>query len=214
MKRVRVGDVVELERPVDPVQSELEIDFYGSKVMVTWPKAPHHERAKSQAQTAPLVVPSSPISDLPSDASSDSDSSDEDDAAKDYEIALESDVASDLSPIPSSPVALCLSSPPRPVSDLPTDTKLPIVLEKVEQVEDKPAEPTPLVPSTVDIPALLASTVVFSGSSATSLPDLVKGLLDVRVIKPWMNQLTYHSLSPHCARMHPRPPGGHGLPTS
>ena len=36
------------------------------------------------------------------------------------------------------------------------------------------------IPSGVDLPALLASTVVFSGSSKLSLPDLVKHMLDVR----------------------------------
>lgn len=42
-----------------------------------------------------------------------------------------------------------------------------------------PAPPSvPPVPSGLDLPALLASTVVFSGSSKLSLPDLVKSLLE------------------------------------
>jgi hypothetical protein len=40
-----------------------------------------------------------------------------------------------------------------------------------------PAPPPP-APAGVDMPALLASTVVFSGSSKLSLPDLVKSLLE------------------------------------
>ena len=43
-------------------------------------------------------------------------------------------------------------------------------------VEEEEMEP---IPSGVDLPALLASTVVFSGSSKLSLPDLVKHMLDV-----------------------------------
>jgi hypothetical protein len=42
-----------------------------------------------------------------------------------------------------------------------------------------PAEAPP-VPAALDLPALLASTVVFSGSSKLSLPDLVKSLLETQ----------------------------------
>lgn len=57
---------------------------------------------------------------------------------------------------------------------------------KQEMVEQHVAGPSMIVsiehdpiPSEIDLPALLASTVVFSGSSKLSLPDLVKHMLDV-----------------------------------
>lgn len=40
----------------------------------------------------------------------------------------------------------------------------------------------PPLPDSVDLPAILASTVVFSGSSKLSLPDLVKHMLEVRSV--------------------------------
>ena len=40
-------------------------------------------------------------------------------------------------------------------------------------------------PQTVDLPAILASTIVFSGSSKLSLPDLVKHMLDVNYLLPF-----------------------------
>lgn len=55
--------------------------------------------------------------------------------------------------------------------------------ELLESVHVKSRQPTPVeiepIPSGVDLPALLASTVVFSGSSKLSLPDLVKHMLEV-----------------------------------
>ena len=197
-KRVRAGETVELARPLSEGFSPFTcIDFYGSRVHLQWPASRTQiQRQQIAISEESLAIPSSPISDLPSDASSSGDSSDEEDsAAKDYEMALESDAASDLSPMPSSPVALLPSTPPTQVKLLPVDTKPAFIVEKlvklekiekaekVEVVEEKPQEPTPLVPSSVDIPALLASTVVFSGSSATSLPDLVKALLEVSLIQ-------------------------------
>jgi hypothetical protein len=53
----------------------------------------------------------------------------------------------------------------RPISRAPS----PVKEEKV----------IPPIPADVDLPALIASTVVFSGSSKLSLPDLVKHMLEV-----------------------------------
>jgi hypothetical protein len=58
-----------------------------------------------------------------------------------------------------------------------------IKTEMLESVQVKSRQPSPVeiepIPSGVDLPALLASTVVFSGSSKLSLPDLVKHMLEV-----------------------------------
>ena len=55
--------------------------------------------------------------------------------------------------------------------------------ELLETIQPKSRQPSPVeiepIPSGVDLPALLASTVVFSGSSKLSLPDLVKHMLEV-----------------------------------
>jgi hypothetical protein len=62
---------------------------------------------------------------------------------------------------------------------------------KVRLLSEAPRSPSPplrlllveaqeaMKPPPVDLPALLASTVVFSGSSKLSLPDLVKHMLEV-----------------------------------
>jgi hypothetical protein len=58
---------------------------------------------------------------------------------------------------------------------IPTLPRSPSPLpQTVEAAPEATLEPPP-----VDLPALLASTVVFSGSSKLSLPDLVKHMLEV-----------------------------------
>lgn len=94
------------------------------------------------------------------------------------------------------------STPPHAASPLPED-HITEKLIKAEQLESlAPSHPHPHphghghghahtkpvsrassparpVPSDVDLPAIIASTVVFSGSSKLSLPDLVKHMLEV-----------------------------------
>ncbi|KAI9636543.1 uncharacterized protein MKK02DRAFT_45247 [Dioszegia hungarica] len=50
----------------------------------------------------------------------------------------------------------------------------------VESIPHSPAADPEVPPPPVDLPALLASTVVFSGSSKLSLPDLVKHMLEAQ----------------------------------
>jgi hypothetical protein len=46
-------------------------------------------------------------------------------------------------------------------------------------VSELSSAPTPTVPVDIDMKALVATSLVFSGSSAISAPDLVKAILDV-----------------------------------
>ena len=57
-------------------------------------------------------------------------------------------------------------------------SKQPEAALKEETEEEKIEEALP-VPDDVDLPAILANTVVFSGSSKLSLPDLVRHMLEV-----------------------------------
>jgi hypothetical protein len=56
------------------------------------------------------------------------------------------------------------------------------------------------IPADVDLPALLATTIVFSNSSKLSLPDLVKHMLDVSFLarRMWLELTCSHT--PRCAR--------------
>lgn len=60
--------------------------------------------------------------------------------------------------------------------DVKEEIKEAVVLASRPRI---PILEAPPIPDNVDLPALLASTVVFSGSSKLSLPDLVKHMLEV-----------------------------------
>ncbi|WVR09228.1 hypothetical protein IAU60_006292 [Kwoniella sp. DSM 27419] len=81
----------------------------------------------------------------------------------------------------SSPVQL-----PREIQDSAHDAELSraIKAERIEAVHapipSRAASPVLPVPDEVDLPAIIASTVVFSGSSKLSLPDLVKHMLEAQ----------------------------------
>ncbi|BEJ11828.1 hypothetical protein CspHIS471_0202880 [Cutaneotrichosporon sp. HIS471] len=98
----------------------------------------------------------------------------------------------------SSPLS-DIDDEPTPMKPTPIPAKTPVpeaITVKQEMLDVKPVTVTPLkraqtpksraptppppppAPEGVDMPALLASTVVFSGSSKLSLPDLVKSLLE------------------------------------
>jgi hypothetical protein len=53
------------------------------------------------------------------------------------------------------------------------------IVFKSQSRAPSPVKITPPVPEHVDLPALIVSTIVFSGSSKLSLPDLVKHMLEV-----------------------------------
>lgn len=67
------------------------------------------------------------------------------------------------------------------------------------------------MPADVDLPALIASTVVFSGSSKLSQPDLVKHMLEVSTYyRIDQHALSIRSLSPASRRPHQKKPGARG----
>jgi len=83
-------------------------------------------------------------------------------------------------PGPAPTPKIALSSPaPAPTPAAPTTAAPRAATPRPSKSRaTTPAVEIPPFPSTLDLPALLATTVVFSGSSKLSLPDLVKGMLE------------------------------------
>lgn len=89
--------------------------------------------------------------------------------------------------------------------------------EAVVKPASRQASPIPLapLPDGIDLPAILASTVVFSGSSKLSLPDLVKHMLEVNLIhSPVIKNIADDSLNRVSKPMARNPPGTLGLDKS
>ena len=157
--RLLPGQRAELGR-----RDDLSISFYGTSTRLIFPAKSHSERlftpvTEEEEEMASSLPPSSP----PLGRRASTPLSDEE-AHPTRPIAPTSEPAPSEREIKveiiSSAVAKLSTSP------------------KILQVESGIDASAP-APGGVDLPALLASTVVFSGSSKLSLPDLVKHMLEV-----------------------------------
>jgi hypothetical protein len=161
--RIKQGEYID----VSAEEGLFIMDFYGCTITVDFP-LPREEdfghqlfsdaESDSGISEAPSPLGSSMPPSSPPMAPMELDEEDD-----------ESDANPASSPIPLSKVDLpevVESKPLRLVFTAPPSTPAP-------------SDPIPLRPESIDLPALLASTVVFSGSSKLSLPDLVKGMLEV-----------------------------------
>ena len=195
-RRVLSGQIVEVPR-----SEALMLDFYGAKVDLSFPQPEQYEQEQEQememeqdmlARGGRLFTPSlsspplSPLSPLSENG-------------RPHVLSLP----------PSSPPVASMefesdeysereSSPFAPEHEHDHDHDHVQAQErqvKAEMLEAEPrapsvsasapaSSPAPIAgaPEGVDLPALLASTVVFSGSSKLSLPDLVKHMLDVSIL--------------------------------
>lgn len=172
-RRVSNGQTVTVER-----EDQIKLDFYGCTVLLRFPTlAQKDTMALFSPNSSPVSRPicdSLPPSSPPIGPISEHDEDDDEDERKAINRA-----SSPLSPIPDKPMSL-------------TDIDLVVKSEMLEQVNAQPSSPRPKsrtispvkemvmpVPADIDLAALIASTVVYSGSSKLSLPDLVKHILEV-----------------------------------
>ena len=182
-KRILQGQRVDLAR-----RDQVVIDFYGAIVNVTFPggrSVAMVEQPVIEERRERLFTPGSSEADI-----------DEQHRESLRQLSL---------PPSSPPMApmdldddMSLASSPlsNPASEDEAEAEAPTRDVKEEMIEIKLATPpapevrrvSPLIsespktvkplPEGIDLPALLASTVVFSGSSKLSLPDLVKHMLE------------------------------------
>ncbi|RSH95441.1 hypothetical protein EHS25_000533 [Saitozyma podzolica] len=171
----------------------VQIDFYGCKVDVAFPaveeppetlfspmsspiSAPPSPATSMPPSSPPMMLPSSPIGDHSSPLSSNlevharSVKQELLDAALSHDDLIVATTDAGLSRTPktaSRPATPAPQREPAPVPPVPHVLSAP------------PSPPAPL-PDGVDLAAILASTVVFSGSSKLSLPDLVKHMLETQ----------------------------------
>ncbi|ORY29125.1 hypothetical protein BCR39DRAFT_532712 [Naematelia encephala] len=154
----------------------VSLDFYGAEIKVIMPSIPqpheerHAEQEEEEIQRRMSLPPSSPPMEMmPSSPMDTTPSSPIHSPREREQESYESQLSSPLSE--------------RLFSDPPVSIEIEMKKEaKQEFIESAPA-PAPLLitpprPAEIDLPALLASTVVFSGSSKLSLPDLVKLVLE------------------------------------
>lgn len=170
------------------LQTALELDFYGASVLLRTESSDDTENERLftpppedvASAASPMSLPPSSPPLMPMELQF---AEEEDD-----EVVRRNDDSKRL-PRSSSP----LSEPE--VESAPQPDALSIKSELIEATlpvatPSHPASPrksrastpipieVPPLPEGLDLPALLASTVVFSGSSKLSLPDLVKSLLE------------------------------------
>lgn len=177
-RRVEKGESVEFTPERD---EQVKLDFYGCIATLVTPPTPV-ARVEIEQEEEPVSLfspnssparpnlaslpPSSPpleIETRETDRSSSPLSPMSEKAVLEDEVEVKAEVLAEALAleqiIPSSPVA-----PARPASRAAS-----------------PVKEIPPIPADIDLPALIASTVVFSGSSKLSQPDLVKHLLEVSV---------------------------------
>jgi hypothetical protein len=162
---------------------DLEIDFYGVRVRIN---PEHEEKPVERLFTPPPVstqhvFPFSPASSLPpsSPPASIPDSTHEDEDEHEQEREYQLDLHDDENPSERASSPLSTTSP-HLLPPIPQSREI-----KAELLEPLTTpSSTKDLPEGIDLPALLASTVVFSGSTKLSLPDLVKHMLEVCPIFP------------------------------
>lgn len=199
LRRISPGREETLVRPSDEV-SALEIDFYSCAVRVPWPGAAEDQTTLSRSDQPPSSPLSSPVADrlmdpressvtLPFassplvrhvaldalDASSDLSSEGEDETVQDKNWQIlaapsKSHIDVDVKPAIARPASSTPAPPTRGAHS------------RTHSLETRQAEEPALpLPEGIDLVALIANTLVFSGHSATALPDLVKSILEVQV---------------------------------
>ena len=159
--RLLPGQRVDLNR-----RDDLHISFYGASTRLVFP--PHTRSVRlftpvleNQEERASSLPPSSP--------------------------PLERRASTPLSDEESRPTRTL--SPQIEAAQTEREIKAEIISEAIVKASTSPKIPqgesgvdtSAPAPDGVDLPALLASTVVFSGSSKLSLPDMVKHMLEVSI---------------------------------
>ncbi|KAK4686910.1 hypothetical protein P7C73_g3211, partial [Tremellales sp. Uapishka_1] len=140
--------------------AQVEIDFYGSRMLVDMPEREERFAATTQLDSPMSDAPSSPLP--PSSPPL---------------MSMDLDLASESESEPEEQEEVEERGPLKEESPLDVEHRTKEVKESKPLVI--PVD-LPELPATIDLPALLASTVVFSGSSKLSLPDLVKGMLEAQ----------------------------------
>lgn len=198
-KRVLAGQRVKLDRQAENAKGRerVVLDFYGTKMAVRFPTSQGKESKEEtvtfdRADLSALFTPDRSSPPLSPSLSLPPSSPPLAPLTPSEDVDMEDEAKPTSSERASSPVFSTRGSSPlsAPGSDDEEEPREPEdVQEKIvkqELVEAHVAGPSTSVqvdndpcPAEVDLPALLATTVVFSGSSKLSLPDLVKHMLDV-----------------------------------
>lgn len=177
-RRVAKGESVTIAR-----EDQIKLDFFGCTALLRLPEIiarPKHMSLFSPSSSPvrpdleslpPSSPPLGPISELGDDV--------------EEEDEEEERAAADRSSSPLSPMS-------EKASDLPDlEIQVEVKAEMLDEIVAQTSPPRPVsrmvspvkeiapVPASLDLPALIASTVVFSGSSKLSQPDLVKHMLEV-----------------------------------
>ena len=183
--RVRMGDSEKYKRMRAGQRRDLtvecEIDFHGCAIRLSLPighrsnavSSPSGaERALGGSLSPPPSLPSSSPPMMPMGLSLD-------DEEVDHTARVSDRHASPLFDSEKSSVPL-----------FPTTSHSETGTHKQEEVAEEEAELAEPIPEDVDLPAILANTVVFSGSSKLSLPDLVRHMLEVSLISHTTSHVT------------------------
>lgn len=146
-----------------PNSHEIELDFYGSRVRLDVRALYSDMNDRERLFTPPSDELRSPESSMPpsSPPLTPEDQEMRSDASSPLSIAADEEDEEPQGEIEK---------------DVKEEIKEAVVLASRPRI---PILEAPPIPDNVDLPALLASTVVFSGSSKLSLPDLVKHMLEV-----------------------------------
>lgn len=174
--RLARGSVAEYE-----VGADLTLDFYGAAVALKTNErlfTPEPEEARSRDSPLSLPPSSPPVMGMDLDEEDEELSEPEDEP-----LSPPSPVSRPLSPPPALvEVKQEMLEKPASRASTPKPTKASTPkLATPKPSKSRAATPVvevPPLPAGLDLPALLASTVVFSGSSKLSLPDLVRSLLE------------------------------------
>lgn len=174
--RLARGSVAEYEAGAD-----LTLDFYGAAVALKTNErlfTPEPEEARSRDSPLSLPPSSPPVMGMDLDEEDEELSEPEDEP-----LSRPSPVSRPLSPPPALvEVKQEMLEKPASRASTPKPTKAatpkPATPKPSKSRAATPVVEVPPLPAGLDLPALLASTVVFSGSSKLSLPDLVRSLLE------------------------------------
>lgn len=163
-KRIGKGESVTIKR-----EDEIKLDFYGCTALIIPPRSIDQE---STSLFSPLSSPVRPnLASLPPSSPPVGPASDAEDLPTPLDRA-----SSPLSPVSEKavdPISQAIKA------EMLEETAAPPTPSRPASRAASPVKVTPPVPADLDLPALIASTVVFSGSSKLSLPDMVKHMLEV-----------------------------------
>jgi hypothetical protein len=192
-RRMKKGETIDVER-----ENTVKLSFYKCKAILRLPAASQVNCSDEELrelleggsspmrETLSSLPPSSPpaaFSPFPEEEEDDDDE-DEDEDEKDERdgnrssspLSAVSEDGEDLFSHQVKAEALEQYEAPSPIVEARPIEQRPVSRAPTPVKEEKAIPP---LPTDVDLPALIASTVVFSGSSKLSLPDLVKHMLEV-----------------------------------